>query len=478
MTETLGAETWGMDAIDINSLSEKDIDFQWLPASFLQTHQILPLKNYEAVVSEPDNIFLFQTLSFYAKGACKIYLGHENLLKETRQRYLRSLMKPAPPTAVNVNPARENFSVIDYVETLFLTAIQKKASDIHLDTEDTYLFIRLRVDGLLYVFEKIPRSHASFILTHLKVLANLDITEKRLPQDGRFCITVSKKNTVDCRISTSPGLYEEKIVLRLLNTHTQPLNIHSLGFSEEQKKHFLAAITKPHGMILATGPTGSGKTVTLYTALSLLNRPEINILTIEDPVEIILPGMHQTPVHEKIDLTFARVLKAFLRQDPDILMVGEIRDKETASIAIKAAQTGHLILSTLHTGHAMETLSRLKYMGIPLYDVCSSVSLIIAQRLVRCLCAHCKIPDPLGKGYTAQGCMHCQQGYQGRTGIYEFLPMDLTLAEFILKHPHLTSRALEKKAREHGMETLRDHGQLKVNAGITSQAELSRVVHT
>jgi type IV pilus assembly protein PilB len=304
-------------------------------------------------------------------------------------------------------------------------------------------------------------------------MAQLDITEKRLPQDGKLRISIPNHPPIDCRISTCPMITEEKVVLRLLNINTQPLDIHTLGFSEKHQDLFLSYIHKPQGMILVTGPTGSGKTVTLYTALNILNNSKINILSVEDPVEITLSGINQVQINDKIDLSFSKTLRAFLRQDPDIIMVGEMRDKETADIAIKASQTGHLVLSTLHTNSAAETLSRLINMGIPVYDIAASLTLIIAQRLVRALCNHCKIPDSLSQSYRAVGCSKCENGYLGRTGIYEFLPITPQLSEIILQQPDAIT--LEKQARMDGMQTLYEHGLEKIALGITSLSELSRV---
>jgi type IV pilus assembly protein PilB len=300
-------------------------------------------------------------------------------------------------------------------------------------------------------------------MAHLKVLAQLDMTERRLPQDGRLRIALPENKHMDCRINSCPTVHGEKLVLRLLNNAYINLSIDNLGFSENQKHLFLNTLKKPQGMIIVTGPTGSGKTITLYTALNSLNKSASNILSVEDPVEIDLPGINQVAVNNKIDLTFSRVFRAFLRQDPDIIMVGEMRDVETADIAIKAAQTGHLVLSTLHTNSAAETLTRLLHMGIPAYHIIASVRLIMAQRLVRMLCLHCR-----------GGCKKCVNGFFGRTAIYELLPMTDEIREILLKSPDAIT--LQKLAKEQGMQTLYEHGLEKVKAGITSMNELLSVV--
>lgn len=465
--------------ININNILITDIDFSWLPEKVMQQYSLLPLHNYRVIMAESSNITARQAINFYSPEPCEIYTADPSAIDEKIASILyhqesQYLLKHDQKDQQIYN------NMTDYIEKLFLSAINKKASDIHIDTDKSHVYIRFRIDGILYLIEKLAKSMAPQMITHLKVLAKLDITEKRLPQDGRLHIHLARQQQkVDCRISTSPTIYEEKIVLRLLNINQQPLEIASLGLTEEQKILLLSVLAKPQGMILVTGPTGSGKTITLYTALNLLNKPSVNILSVEDPIEIELAGINQTQIHEKIDFTFAKALRAFLRQDPDIIMVGEMRDKETADIAIKAAQTGHLVLSTLHTNSAIETLSRLKNMGIPSYDICSSVSLIIAQRLIRCLCPICKIPDPLVPGAykaTSSGCSDCQQGYTGRTGIYEFLPMTTGMAELVLTHS--PSYKLEAKALEEGMKTLYSQGQEKIKTGITAVSELSRVLRS
>jgi type IV pilus assembly protein PilB len=353
--------------------------------------------------------------------------------------------------------------VIKFVNHVIQHALQQTASDIHIEPYTAHCRIRYRRDGILHEVAEVPSHLASRLVSRLKVMAKLDIAERRLPQDGRLQL-----HGMDIRVSTCPTLFGEKIVLRLLDPQKMSLNIDHLGFDDTQKKLFLSKIKQPQGMILVTGPTGSGKTVTLYSALHHLNTAEKNISTVEDPIEIQLTGINQVPVNPKIGLDFATVLRTFLRQDPDILMVGEIRDKETATIAIQAAQTGHLVLSTLHTNSALETITRLHSMGIEPYNIVSAVSLVIAQRLVRKLCTACKQPERIGKEifFRANGCDHCLQGYSGRTGIYELLPITTEITEPILNGTYLSQ----------AHDSLYQAGLEKVHQGITSLSEIHRVI--
>ncbi|MCG7963765.1 MAG: ATPase, T2SS/T4P/T4SS family, partial [Candidatus Thiodiazotropha taylori] len=351
--------------------------------------------------------------------------------------------------------------------------------------------IRYRQDGMLHEVANPPSNMANRLSTRLKVMSRLNIAERRVPQDGRIKMKLSKSRAIDFRVNTCPTLYGEKIVLRILDPTSAQLGIEALGFEEEQRTAFLDAINKPYGMILVTGPTGSGKTVSLYTALNLLNKPEINISTAEDPVEIQVAGINQVNMNTKTGLTFAEALRAFLRQDPDIVMVGEIRDLETAEIAIKAAQTGHLVLSTLHTNDAPQTLTRLANMGIPPFNIASSVNLIMAQRLARRLCENCKTVHDLPKealleegfsesdiatGFTTYkpvGCDLCTNGYKGRVGIFQVMPVSEAMGKIIMEGG--TSLQLEDQAQEEGVYNLRSSGLRKVMQGITSLQELNRV---
>ncbi|MBW9256560.1 MAG: type IV-A pilus assembly ATPase PilB [Candidatus Thiodiazotropha sp. (ex. Lucinisca nassula)] len=381
--------------------------------------------------------------------------------------------------------------VVRYINKILLDAINQGVSDIHFEPYEYTYRIRYRQDGMLHEVANPPSNLASRLSTRLKVMSRLNIAERRVPQDGRIKMKLSKSRAIDFRVNTCPTLYGEKIVLRILDPTSAQLGIEALGFEVEQQSAFLEAINKPYGMILVTGPTGSGKTVSLYTALNLLNTPDVNISTAEDPVEIQVAGINQVNMNTKTGLTFAEALRAFLRQDPDIVMVGEIRDLETAEIAIKAAQTGHLVLSTLHTNDAPQTLTRLANMGIPPFNIASSVNLIMAQRLARRLCESCKTVDDLPKealleeGFTEQdiatgfttykpvGCDLCTNGYKGRVGIFQVMPVSDVMGKIIMEGG--TSLQLEDQAEKEGVYNLRRSGLRKVMQGITSLQELNRV---
>lgn len=381
-----------------------------------------------------------------------------------------------------------DISPVDYVQRILSDAIHKKVSDVHFEPQENCYQIRFRLDGFLYLIANPSSDFANRIIARIKIMADIDIAERRIPQDGRFKIVVSKIQTIDCRVSTCPMLHGEKIVVRLLDSNAHVFNIDALGFVGTQKQIFLNAIKKPHGLILVTGPTGSGKTFTLYSALNILNTPQVNISSVEDPIEIHLPGINQVNVNAKAGLNFSTVLRAFLRQDPDIIMVGEMRDLETAEIGIKAAQTGHLVLSTLHTNNAIEALTRLLNMGIPVYNIVSSLTLIIAQRLVRRLCEYCKhvvdispkilnqenIFDGDSKFYSASGCEHCVNGYKDRVGIFEFLFMSEKIKQIFMGGANILEIAAQAKLE--GMQDLRSMGLGKVMAGITTLEEINRTV--
>lgn len=356
-------------------------------------------------------------------------------------------------TIVIENNFSENFSAQAFVEKLLIDAIQKKASDIHFESYETHYRVRFRLDGLLHEVAKAPVLMAERITACLKVMAHLDTAERRLPQDGRFKYNM----TMDCRISTCPTVNGEKVVIRLLHGTELQRSVDTLGLNSKQQVLLLQALRKPQGMILVTGPTGSGKTVTLYTALNYLNDTQKNISTVEDPVEIKLSGINQVGVNMKAGLNFAKVIRAFLRQDPDVIMVGEIRDLETAQIAVTAAQTGHLVLSTLHANGAVETLSRLAHIGIPWFQIADAVQLIVAQRLVRRVCQHCQ----------GTCCAHCHQGYSGRIGLFEILPVTPDFVRQVATEQHI--EALNPSA-------LYESGLEKIQAGLTTQAEIDRVI--
>tara|TARA_R110002126_G_scaffold98045_28_gene228167 strand:- start:882 stop:2576 length:1695 start_codon:yes stop_codon:yes gene_type:complete len=389
-----------------------------------------------------------------------------------------------------VTADKEDQPIIAFINKMLLDAIRKGASDLHFEPYEKLYRIRFRIDGILNEVANPPVALASRLSARLKVMSRLDIAEKRVPQDGRIKLKLSAKKSIDFRVSSLPTLWGEKIVMRILDSDSAMLGIDVLGYEDIQKQRYLAALAQPQGMILVTGPTGSGKTVSLYTGLAILNTSETNISTAEDPVEINLTGINQVQVNPRAGLTFATALKSFLRQDPDVVMVGEIRDLETAEIAIKAAQTGHLVLSTLHTNSAPETLTRLLNMGVPAYNVASSVSLIIAQRLARRLCPKCKAPEQLPEqellrqGFTAEqlgsitifkpvGCDSCTNGYKGRVGIYEVMPISGKMADIIMADGN--SLDIATQAQKEGINSLRQSGLIKAAAGVTSLAEVNRV---
>ncbi|MES2217516.1 MAG: type IV-A pilus assembly ATPase PilB [Pseudomonadota bacterium] len=384
----------------------------------------------------------------------------------------------------------ESAPVVNYVNRILVDAIDKGASDIHFEHYQEAYRIRFRQHGLLYPITSPPLKLANYLLARLKVMSNLDITEHRVPQDGRFKLSLSRKKSVDFRVSVCPTLFGEKVVLRILDPTQVTQGLDKLGMNEVQKEHYLASLKQSQGMILVTGPTGSGKTMSLYSGIHFLNSSDKNISTVEDPVEIPLQGVNQVHVNLKVGLTFSVALRSFLRQDPDIIMVGEIRDLETAEIAIKASQTGHLVLSTLHTNSAPETVTRLMNMGIASYNLASSLSLVIAQRLVRVLCNNCKQAEEFPeefllregfkkedigtfKLYKPVGCEQCIQGFTGRVGIFEVMPNTPEMTELIMASAN--SLQIAEQAKKDGVMSLRESGLIKVKSGITSLAELNRV---
>jgi len=385
----------------------------------------------------------------------------------------------------------EDAPVVKYVNKILLDAINKGASDVHFEPYEKRYRVRYRIDGILSEVASPPITIAPKLTARVKVMSRMDISERRVPQDGRIKLKLSKKRAIDFRVNTCPTLFGEKVVLRILDPSSAQLGIDALGYEPEQKELYMDALANPYGMILVTGPTGSGKTVSLYTGLNILNVPETNISTAEDPAEINLEGINQVNVNDKVGLTFAEALKAFLRQDPDIIMVGEIRDLETASIAIKAAQTGHLVLSTLHTNDAPQTLTRLMNMGVPAFNIATSVTLIIAQRLGRRLCGDCKIKDDLPeevllkegftredlagdfKIYKAVGCDKCTGGYKGRVGIYQVMGISEEMGRLIMGGAN--SIDLADQAEKEGIDDLRRSALKKIMQGMISLEEANRV---
>ncbi|SFU88843.1 type IV-A pilus assembly ATPase PilB [Halomonas korlensis] len=392
-------------------------------------------------------------------------------------------------TAISASSG-DDAPIIKFVNKILLDAIRRGASDIHFEPYETSYRVRFRIDGILHDVAHPPFAMRTRIAARMKVMARLDISERRLPQDGAIKLRISSNRSIDFRVNSLPTVYGEKVVLRILDPASAQMGIEQLGFTAEQKTMYEAVLDDPQGMILVTGPTGSGKTVTLYTGINMLNEVERNICTAEDPVEIKVPGVNQVNILPKIGLDFASALRAFLRQDPDVVMVGEIRDLETAEIAVKASQTGHLVLSTVHTNSAAETLTRLANMGVAPFNIASSVSLIIAQRLARKLCKRCKQPAEIPREVLLQqgfseaeveqatifepvGCKHCTQGYKGRVGVYEVVPISANMSQMIMKQGN--SLDFDRIAREEGHPDLRRSGLLKVMQGLTSLSEVNRV---
>ena len=394
----------------------------------------------------------------------------------------------APNRPGPASPGTEDAPVVTYLDQVLAEAVKLRASDLHFEPFEHSYRVRLRVDGELREIPAPARALKDKLASRIKVLSQLDIAEKRMPQDGRMKLQRPQGPALDLRVSTLPTLFGEKVVIRILSPDASGLDINDLGYEDEEQSRLLNAIRQPHGMVLVTGPTGSGKTQSLYACLNVLNAPQVNIATVEDPCEIHLPGVNQVNVHDKAGLTFAVALRAFLRQDPDVLMVGEVRDLETADIAIKAAQTGHLVLSTLHTHDAPSALSRLRNMGIAPYNIVSSVALITAQRLVRRLCPHCKqateiepqwlrdagLPDRFWptamKAYSPVGCDQCHQGFNGRIGIFQVMPISDVIADLILQEASTSTIAAQ--AQREGVLTLRQSGLRKVVQGITALQEV------
>ena len=401
-------------------------------------------------------------------------------------------VEDAPVPEANTNEV-EDAPIVRFLHKMLVDAFNMRASDLHFEPYEHHYRVRFRVDGELREIASPPIAIKDKLASRIKVISRLDISEKRVPQDGKMKLKVGPNRVIDFRVSTLPTLFGEKIVIRILDPSSAQMGIDALGYEPVEKAHLLDAISRPYGMILVTGPTGSGKTVSLYTCLNLLNKPGVNIATAEDPSEINLPGVNQVNVNDKAGLTFAVALKSFLRQDPDIIMVGEIRDLETADISIKAAQTGHLVLSTLHTNDAPTTLTRMRNMGIAPFNIASSVILITAQRLARRLCPQCKVPADiphealLGAGYSDEeidgswvtykpvGCSACNNGYKGRVGIYQVMPITEEIQRIILRDGNALEIAIQAKLE--GVRSLRDAGLHKAKLGMTSIEEVLAVTN-
>lgn len=507
-------QEYGVPLLDLDAFELGDIPPKYINQKLIEKHHALPIylqgHTLYIAMADPTNVAALEEFGF------NFGLHTEALLVE-EEKLVRAIGKLLEHDQENlnvddiddadisglevadeqsrldetVNSSDDDAPIVKYINKIMMDAIRRGASDLHFEPYEHKYRIRFRIDGILHEAATPPVNLASRFAARLKVMARLDIAERRLPQDGRIKLKLSRNRAMDMRVNTLPTMWGEKVVIRLLDSSAARLNIDQLGFDEEQKQLYQTALARPQGMILVTGPTGSGKTVTLYTGLNQLNTVERNISTAEDPIEINLPGVNQVQINPKAGLTFAGALRAFLRQDPDVVMVGEIRDLETAEIAIKAAQTGHLVLSTLHTNSAAETLTRMMNMGVPAFNIASSVTLIMAQRLARKLCEHCKQPDniPEGEllklGYSVQqvaagirlyrpcGCKECSGGYRGRIGIYEILSMSDNIARIIMQGGN--SLLIAAQAQKEGMRTLRQAGLEKARLGITSLAEINRV---
>ena len=504
---------FGMPIFDVTSLDPTQSAIKLVSEELVRKHGALPLfkrgGRLFVGIADPTNTRALDEIKFHTNLVVESILVDEDRIKRTIDQWLESADALADAVAdgegleglevsggeeemgdSGVDAKGDDTPVVKFINKVLVDAIRRGASDVHFEPYENDFRVRLRIDGLLKQVAKVPVKLATRIAARLKVMAQLDIAEKRVPQDGRIKLNLSKTKQIDFRVSTLPTLFGEKIVLRILDASAAKLGIDKLGYEEDQKKIFLEAVQKPYGMVLVTGPTGSGKTVSLYTALNILNDDSRNISTVEDPVEIRVPGINQVQMNVKRGMTFAAALRSFLRQDPDVIMVGEIRDLETAEIAIKAAQTGHMVLSTLHTNDAPQTISRLMNMGVAPFNITSSVSVVIAQRLARRL-HDCKRPQVLpehallAEGFTsdeihagitlyeAVGCQDCTEGYKGRTGLYQVMPMTEEIQTIVLAGGNV--QQITEAAQRSGVRDLRQSALMKVKNGVTSLAEINRV---
>jgi type IV pilus assembly protein PilB len=501
-----GFPLFDLNAIDIDTLP-KTIDVK-----LMQTYRILGLQQRGntlfVALSDPTNLHVLDDVKFQTGTTLSPVVVEDDKLgkmiekvAEQSDTSLKSLdvgddinldfeTGEGAQEAEAVTTEIDDAPVVKYIHKVLMDAINMGASDLHFEPYEKFYRIRYRIDGILREIAQPPLAIKEKIASRIKVISNLDISEKRVPQDGRTKLRLSNNRVIDFRVSTLPCVHGEKIVMRILDPSSAKLGIEALGYEPIQQEQLLAAIKRPYGLVLVTGPTGSGKTVSLYTCLNILNSPEVNISTAEDPAEIPLPGINQVNVNEKQGLTFAAALKSFLRQDPDIIMIGEIRDLETADMAIKAASTGHMVLSTLHTNDAPSTLTRLVNMGVAPFNIASTVTLITAQRLARRLCPHCKQPVDIPKeallragfkeedldgswtlyGPKEGGCELCNNGYKGRVGIYQVMPISEEMSRIIMKNG--TSHDIADQAQREGINDLRQSGLLKVKQGLTSLEEV------
>ncbi len=517
LTPLLIAETaahaFGFPLMDLNSVNFDYLPQKAIDLKLVQNSRVMALQTRGNVLfvalSDPTNLHALDTIQFQAgmtlspvvveddklgKWIDKIVEAGDTSMKSLNvdEDINLDIQSDEEAPAADIQSAEiDDAPVVKYLQKMLLDAINAGASDLHFEPYEKFYRIRFRVDGVLREIARPPLAIKDKLASRIKVISGLDISEKRVPQDGRMKLVLSKTRAIDFRVSTLPTLQGEKIVMRILDPSSATLGIEALGYEHEQQESLMNAIKRPYGMVLVTGPTGSGKTVSLYTCLNILNEPGVNISTAEDPAEINLPGVNQVNVNDKAGLTFSAALKSFLRQDPDVIMVGEIRDLETADIAIKAAQTGHMVLSTLHTNDAPATLTRLMNMGVAPFNIASSVILITAQRLARRLCKSCKHPVDIPKeallsagfleedldgswilyGPKEGGCETCNgRGYKGRVGIYQVMPITEEMSRIIMKNG--TAHDIADQARREGVKDLRQSGLLKVKQGLTSLEEV------
>ncbi|MGY0558025.1 type IV-A pilus assembly ATPase PilB [Lysobacter sp. A421] len=505
---------FGVPLFDAAAMDPEQSAVKLVKEELLRKHCVLPLfrrgNRLFVGVADPTNTHALSEIKFQTNFTIEAILVDEESIKRHLDRWLETadamgdamggddeglenldVSTDEDDSDAGVDAKTDDTPVVKFINKVLVDAIRRGASDIHFEPYETEYRVRLRIDGLLKQSARVPVKLQPRISARLKVMAQLDIAEKRAPQDGRIKLNLSKTRQIDFRVSTLPTLFGEKIVLRILDGSAAKMGIEKLGYEDEQRDLFLGAVQRPYGMVLVTGPTGSGKTVSLYTALNILNDETRNISTVEDPVEIRVPGINQVQMNIKRGMTFAAALRSFLRQDPDVIMVGEIRDLETAEIGIKAAQTGHMVLSTLHTNDAPQTIARLMNMGVAPFNITSSVTLVIAQRLARRLHS-CKRPvdlpehallaegftaeeiaDPEFKLYEAVGCGDCTEGYKGRTGIYQVMPMSEEIQMIVLAGGN--AMQIAEAAQTAGVRDLRQSALLKARNGVTSLAEINRV---
>ena len=503
---------FGVPLLDLGAMDPQELPSNLVDEKLIRKHRALPLyrrgNRLFVALSDPTNEQALEEIRFNTGLATDAVLVEEDKLSsaidramDAKDTTMTDLMEAElgnlevagddDDAEVDSDLNVDDAPVVRYVNKILVDAITSGASDIHFEPYEKYFRIRFRQDGLLREVANPPINIANRLVSRLKVMSRMNIAERRVPQDGRIKLKLTRSRDIDFRVNTLPTLYGEKVVLRILDSSAAQVGIDALGFEPEQRDAFLSAIAKPYGMILVTGPTGSGKTVSLYSALNILNKPDINISTVEDPVEIQVPGINQVAMNQKTGLTFAAALRAFLRQDPDIVMVGEIRDLETAEIAVKAAQTGHLVLSTLHTNDAPQSLTRLVNMGVAPFNIASSILIIMAQRLTRKLCPLCKKPDDIPREalleegfseaeidegitiYRPVGCEHCNKGYKGRVGIFQVMKVSESIGRLIMEGGN--AMQLAEQAKREGVTDLRHSGLRKVKAGITSLEEINRV---